>query len=136
MKNFGITILLLLSSCVNGFQGDGTYYGEGGAGEAGACMLPRNFNGIRNTVAINHAQFEDGLACGKCVVIRGEGIGLGTKPIYGPIYATIDNLCPECKDGDVDLGLAGDGRFRITWDFIPCVEIPFSEKAKLRGSLP
>ena len=132
MKN----ILILFSSflcLVSGFEGDGTYYGQGGAGQAGSCMLPRSFNGILNTVAINAEQYDNGAMCGKCVVVRGEGIGLGTKPIIGPIYATIDNLCPECKYGDIDLGLEGDGRFRINWDFISCNDIPYHARRQLRG---
>jgi hypothetical protein len=83
-------------------------------------MLQRGFNGVGVTVAINAAQWDGGAACGKCVRITGSGEGLGTTPIYGPLFATIDNLCPECKFGDIDLGLGGDGRWRIDWDFVPC----------------
>jgi hypothetical protein len=43
-------------------------------------------------------------------------------PIVGPIFATVDNECPECKYGDVDFGLGGDGRWRIQWDFVDCSE--------------
>lgn len=39
---------------------------------------------------------------------------------YLPWPSKVDNLCPECKFGDVDFGLGGDGRWRITWDFIDC----------------
>jgi hypothetical protein len=110
------------------YRGEGTFYGEGGAGETGSCMLNRNFNGIPITVAINNDQYEGGKSCGKCVVVRGQGIGSGMTPIIGPIYATIDNVCPECKFGDIDLGLDGDGRFQIIWEFIPCNSIPHNRK--------
>lgn len=40
--------------------------------------------------------------------------------MFGPIYATVDNLCPECAFGDIDLGLGGDGRWEMQWDFIDC----------------
>jgi hypothetical protein len=129
-----ITFLLasVIPFMVKAYTGDGTYYGAGGAGEKGSCMLPRYFNGVTMTVAMNKEQYDNGMACGKCVVIRGEGIGLGTKPIIGPIYATIDNECPECKFGDVDLGMDGDGRFLIEWDFIPCEEVPSHFRRRLR----
>lgn len=98
----------------------GTFYGAGGAGKAGACMLNPGFNGVGLTVAMNSAQFDGGMSCGKCIMATGTGSGLGTTPLMGPIYATIDNLCPECKYGDVDFGLGGDGRWQINWDFIDC----------------
>jgi hypothetical protein len=94
----------------------GTYYGAGGNGNRGACMI--SVGGP--TVAINQAQWAGGSNCGKCVRITGQGAGAGANPIYGPIYAIIDNECPECKFGDIDMGLNGDGRWRITWDFVPC----------------
>lgn len=104
------------------YVGDGTFYGAGGAGEHGACMLPSMFNGVSLTVALSPDQFMDGQMCGKCVRITGDGSGLGTQPIIGPYYATVDNLCPECRSGDVDMGMNGDGRWRISWDFVDCEE--------------
>ena len=126
-----ITYLLyfLLGSFVNSFEGDGTFYGAGGAGQAGACMLTPGFNGVTITAAMNREQYAGGAACGKCVSITGKGEGLGMTPIFGPILATIDNECPECKFGDVDLGLQGDGRWRISWDFVQC---PSSNTQHLR----
>jgi hypothetical protein len=113
-------LYLTIISFVNSYDGDGTFYGEGGAGKSGACMLNRGFNGISVTAAMNAQQYEGGKACGKCISITGKGEGSGQTPIFGPILATIDNECPECKFGDVDLGLGGDGRWRITWDFVDC----------------
>ncbi len=111
------------------FEGDGTFYGAGGAGKSGACMLNPGFNGVPITVAMNRAQYDGGSTCGKCVSITGKGEGIGMTPIIGPIIATIDNECPECKFGDVDIGMKGDGRWKITWDFIQC---PSSNTQKLR----
>ena len=102
------------------FNGDGTFYGAGGHGELGACMLSRGFNGVINTVAINKDQWNDGAVCGKCLMIQPSDKGIGTTPINSTIFATIDNLCPECHYGDVDIGMSGDGRWQITWDFIAC----------------
>lgn len=129
-----LTIFLICIGLIQiqSYDGDGTYYGNGGAGESGSCLLRRFFNGIGITVAINQEQYDNGSVCGKCIVIRGEGIGSGMRPIIGPIYATIDNVCPECKYGDIDLGLEGDGRFRIHWDFIKCSDIPSRYRKKLR----
>jgi hypothetical protein len=47
-------------------------------------------------------------AC-SCVRITGTGAGngaAGATPILGPLYAVVDNECPECHYGDIDLGLS------------------------------
>jgi len=103
-----------------GFKGDGTFYGAGGHGALGACMLDPGFNGIGVTVAINRDQWDGGLSCGKCVRIQPSSLGIGMTPLLDEIVATIDNLCPECIFGDIDIGMAGDGRWQIEWDFVPC----------------
>lgn len=128
MNKFIILITILLITNVFGlYSGDATFYGDGGAGAQGACMLPVNFNNIQNTVAINPYQYENGQACGKCVIIYPSSNGIGMTPIASPIFATIDNLCPECKNGDIDIGLGGDGRWIVNWEFTPC-------QRNLRGS--
>jgi len=114
-----IVVLMFTGGCY-AHDGDATFYGAGGHGELGACMLPVGFNGVGNTVAINAAQWEGGASCGKCVLIQPSSDGLGMTPIAEPIHATIDNLCPECQHGDIDLGLNGDGRWRIKWEFVSC----------------
>ena len=85
-------------------------------------MLAPGWNGVGLTVAINQAQWDEGRACGKCVRAVGTGEGIGTAAFGGPYNGTIDNLCPECKFGDVDFGMRGDGRWKITWEFVPCAE--------------
>lgn len=118
MIYFLLTFILL--QIAYSFDGSGTFYGDGGAGDKGACMLRKGFNGVATTAALNHAQFSGGNVCGKCIQITGKGEGSGVTPIIGPILATIDNECPECAFGDVDLGLGGDGRWKINWEFVEC----------------
>jgi len=101
-------------------QPQATFYGAGGNGGAGACMLQRGFNGVGLTVAINGPMWDNAQNCGKCIKLTGTGYGIGTTPVIGPIYATIDNVCPECSYGDIDLGLDGDGRWKMNWDFVDC----------------
>jgi len=102
------------------YEGDGTFYGAGGNGANGACMLQPGFNGIPQTVAINIEQYENGAVCGKCVRVEASSNGLGMTPILESFKATIDNVCPECHYGDIDIGSNGDGRWKIQWDFVPC----------------
>ena len=131
-------IIAVVAAQVQGqtYDGDGTFYGRGGNGARGACMLEPGFNGVGTTVAMNREQFENGAACGRCLRVMGRGDGQGMTPIIGPIYATVDNLCPECSPGDVDLGLGGDGRWRISWAFIDCQEaVRGGENRNLRGAL-
>ena len=106
-------------------MGEGTFYGHGGAGKNGACMLNTGFNGVSTTVALNPVHYAGGQACGKCIKAWGSGEGSGMTPLKGPIYATVDNVCPECKSGDVDFGMGGDGRWKIQWQFVGCEEARF-----------
>jgi hypothetical protein len=120
-KTVKICICMLFSILqIRAYEGDGTFYQIQPKGEMGACMLPRGFNEIGQTVAINHDQYNNGEACGKCVLIHPVGSGSGMTPITQPIFATIDNECPECKHGDIDIGANGDGRWQISWQFVPC----------------
>lgn len=120
MKMNAYLLYFMIGTFVKAYEGDGTFYGAGGHGAEGACMLQPGFNNVAITAAMNREQYAGGASCGKCVLITGKGEGSGMTPIIGPILATIDNECPECKFGDVDLGLSGDGRWRITWDFVEC----------------
>jgi len=107
--------------------GSGTYYGvQTGAG--GACSIyPRPaFMSSLSTVAMNSPQFGLGLAasmsCGMCVQVIGTGSGSGANPISTSksFVAVVDDLCPECKSGDLDLAKAGDGRWGISWVAVDC----------------
>lgn len=112
--------------------GDGTFYGMGDGGDdtRGACSFSENFanthalpwtKGVAVTLAMNDAQFESGAACGLCVRFRGTGAGLGTTPL--PTTWTrgfVNNRCPECAPGDLDINTGGDGRWKIEWVATPC----------------
>ncbi len=71
-----------------------------------------NYNGLK--VALNSPQFgPHGVtaACGRKLMVRGTGSGSGANPIpTGWQEAMVTNLCPECKYGDLDFGIGGDGR--------------------------
>lgn len=95
--------------------GDLTYYG--GAGAAGACTqthVPPGFT----TVALNAPQFENGAMCGTCIHACYDDLGLGQGERC--FDAIIDNICPECEEGDIDLGEEGDGRWAVEWRTIIC----------------
>lgn len=103
------------------FTGEGTYYGAG-QDSRGACG-GRGFStgpGGVMTVALNAPQFGSGNGpCGMCVEGSGTGVGAGGNPI-GRFFATVNNLCPECKHGDLDFALNGDGRWKIQWKVVDC----------------
>lgn len=72
-------------------------------------------------VSMNAAQFGNGAACGQCVKIQGTGNGAGSTPVStAPYVAVINNICPQCAPGDIDLQEAGSGKFGITWTFVAC----------------
>jgi expansin (peptidoglycan-binding protein) len=95
-----------------GNQGDLTYYG--GAGKGGACTSTYVPTGFK-TVALNAPQYGDGEHCGSCVSACFTANGKKTC-----FEAIIDNKCPECKSGDLDMGENGDGRWPLSWSFMPC----------------
>jgi len=71
--------------------GVATYYTA--AGPAGACM-PLTFPADGFTAAAGPALFDDGRACGSWVEVTGA---------RGTVLVKIDNLCPECEPGHLDL---------------------------------
>jgi hypothetical protein len=64
---------------------------------------------------MNNEQYGNGAACGVCV--EGCFSRNGAQECF---KAIVDNLCPECKRGDLDLGWGGDGRWPLTWNYIAC----------------
>ena len=83
-------------------------------------------NGLSNgpggivTVALNSPQYGDGKSvCGKCIEGTGTGVGAGGTPV-GRFFAAINNLCPECRHGDIDFALNGDGRWKVNWKVVDC----------------
>lgn len=102
------------------FAGDATYYGAGNdrRSACGGNGKPTGPGGI-TTVAINSRQWEGGNNCGICIEGRGTGVGAGGNPV-GKFFAAVNNLCPECKYGDIDFALNGDGRWKVEWKRVDC----------------
>lgn len=77
-------------------------------------------------IALNDAQFDDSKACGTCLWFRGTGDGVGVEsrrvsPEWQ--YGMVDNRCPECPKGAIDLArnyVVGDGIWDVEWFAVPC----------------
>jgi expansin len=131
------SLLASASAQFNGsFSGDGTYYGESSGGN---CALraprPAQYDG-RIPVALNGPQYGQSGLCGACISGSGSGVGSGSTPISGSFEAFVDDLCPECKSGDLDFGMSGDGRWAISWKFVPCPSADTNLSFKFEGSNP
>lgn len=104
------------------FNGEGTFYGFSTGGNCGMGSkwdLPKMYHSML-PVAINHEQYANSASCGACLKVTGHGNGIGTTPITGTFYAYVHDHCYECKKGDLDLSSSGDGRWNISFKFIPC----------------
>jgi expansin (peptidoglycan-binding protein) len=96
--------------------GQGTFYGYGGGGN---CSFPKP-TGIL-TAAMNTADYDTAQACGACI----EVTNLNTQQ---SVVVRVDDRCPECAPGDVDLsqeafaGISplGAGRIPISWKYVSC----------------
>ena len=104
--------LATLTTSVSAFAGELTYYGAGqdSRGACGGNGLPTGPGGIA-TVAMNGVQYypDNGKSvCGKCIKITSKGSGAGANPPPSVLYAAVNNLCPECKYGDIDLAWNGE----------------------------
>jgi expansin (peptidoglycan-binding protein) len=100
------------------YTGEGTFYGESSGGN---CVLRDPVPGVyagMTPVAMNAPQYAG--ACGACLVVRGSGEGSGGTPITGEFTAFVADKCPECKFGDIDLAKSGDGRWKVSWQVVPC----------------
>ncbi|KAK7116585.1 expansin-YoaJ-like [Littorina saxatilis] len=120
------------------FNGDATYYGDSGGG--GTCSY-----GVQNPpvaslakipVALNKPQFLNSLMCGSCWQVTGSGHGLGNNPVTGTFMVFVDDLCPGCQAGDVDLGVSGDGRWDISIKAVQCPVGNGKLDYKFQGSNP
>jgi expansin (peptidoglycan-binding protein) len=72
-------------------KGTATYYTADGVG--GACM-PVDRSATGYTVAVGPAEYAEGRACGSYVEVTGA---------RGSVVAKVDDLCPECGRGHLDL---------------------------------
>lgn len=70
--------------------GEATFYGDGGGGNCGFGDQQPLYHG-----AMNHLDYDSAAACGSWVHITGP---------KGEVTAFIDDRCPECLKGDIDLG--------------------------------
>jgi len=55
-----------------------------------------------------------------CISLTGTGTGSGATPVTGTRLVYVNNECPSCNAGGLDLGLSGDGVWTITWQAVPC----------------
>jgi expansin (peptidoglycan-binding protein) len=93
-------------------KGEATFYGENGLGHCGFTTVQPQYHG-----AMNHIDYDSSAACGTWVQISGP---------RGDVITFIDDECPECKEGDIDLGprtfeVIADrslGRVPITWHYV------------------
>lgn len=83
-------------------------------------LLPPPLSPLPIPVALNEPQYGNSEMCGACIEGEGSGVGSGGDPITGKFTAYVSDKCPECKWGDLDFSKSGDGRWEISWKFIPC----------------
>mmetsp|Transcript_7342 Transcript_7342/g.21689 ORF Transcript_7342/g.21689 Transcript_7342/m.21689 type:complete len:230 (-) Transcript_7342:177-866(-) len=123
------------------FQGEGTYYGDNGWAGWCAGNLPNEgrawppYGGQQGMrVALNNPQFNNGANCGRTLMFRGTTTGCttcGMNPISTAWQkGQVTNLCPECKYGDLDMGIAGDGRWKIEWYWLDSPPAGLTTEAK------
>ncbi len=95
-------------------HGEGTFYGYGGGGN---CSFPMPDSLL--TAAMNATDYDGSAACGGVIVVTNEDTGLS-------VTVRIDDQCPECAKGDVDLDQAAfaqiadisAGRIPIKWHYV------------------
>jgi len=122
-------ILLILSLTVNIFavpddgtvthNGDGTYYDDGLLPN---CSFPLDERPLYNG-AMNATEYDSSRVCGAYVKVKGPN---------GEIIVLIDNKCPECAVGDIDLSSDAfnqiadsvDGRVNISWNYVEGPDSP------------
>ncbi|XP_045215076.2 uncharacterized protein LOC123565273 [Mercenaria mercenaria] len=115
--------------------GDGTYYGnkQGGSCTLNVPHLPPVASRVDRLVALNAPQMFGSSACGMCLRVNGSGQGLGHSPITGSYIVYVKDICPECKPGDVDFAVEGDGRWKVSMKAVQCPVAGLIEY-KLQGS--
>ncbi len=95
-------------------RGEGTFYDGDGTGNCSFDKSPDRMSG-----AMNETDYARAAICGACVRIKGPN---------GEITVRIDNRCPECKPGDIDLlpeafskiANRSAGRVSISWHLVDC----------------
>ncbi len=95
------------------FSGEATYYNANGTG---ACGQPTQNSALVG--ALNGAQYSKA-NCGRCASIKGP---------LGTVVVKLQDKCPGCDFGDIDLSSTAfqkiaklsDGRVKISWSFTTC----------------
>ncbi|XP_067664679.1 expansin-YoaJ-like [Haliotis asinina] len=129
----------VLGLYVQRFRGEGTYVGRG---QSGSCQMGPEFPPvathprIKSLVAINAEQYSGSLACGMCFRVLGTGVGTGSDPIKGDFYVFVNDICPECKEGDIDLAEEGDGSWEVEIQAVQCPVGNTKIEYKFQGSNP
>ncbi|SHO59042.1 expansin EXLX1 family cellulose-binding protein [Vibrio quintilis] len=94
--------------------GEGTFYGYGGGGN---CSFPKDDSIL--TVAMNAVDYDGSAACGAVIEVTSENTGAS-------VIVRVDDQCPECKKGDLDLDQKAfakidsipEGRIPVKWHYI------------------
>lgn len=103
------------ASCNPTYQGKATYYGYGGGGN---CSYPMPNSPVL-IGAMNQQQYQNSQICGACVAVTGA---------KGTVQVRIEDRCPECPYGNIDLSQPAfaaiddpiKGIVPITWKIVPC----------------
>lgn len=103
------------AQCNDLFHGEATFYGYSGGGNCSYAdpELPAM------TGAINQQQYDSSEFCGVCAEVTGP---------EGSLIIRIEDRCPECAFGDIDMSEDAfplvakreDGRVPISWKIVPC----------------
>lgn len=124
----GLGLMLLgMAGGAQAAQGDATWYTYTGGGN---CSFPLP-EGIY-TVAMNAEDYQGSKACGGMIKVTNPANGL-------TVLARVDNQCPECLKGDVDLSAEAFaqiadptlGRIPVSWKYlandVPTIKLYFKE---------
>lgn len=119
--------IIVASSTHAAHTGEGTFYSYSGGGN---CMLPVPADIY--TAAMNAKDYTNSKACGGVIVVTNQDNGMS-------VTVRIDDQCPECAPGDVDLTQQAfeqiaapvTGRIPVSWKYIaydmPTIKLYFKE---------
>lgn len=115
LGSFFAALAMAQAGYQNTHTGRGTYYGYGGGGN---CSFPMPSSTVL-TAAMNAADYNGSQACGAYI----EVTNLNTQQT---VVVRIDDQCPGCSVGDVDLSQdafakispLGAGQIPITWKYV------------------
>ncbi len=102
-------------------EGEATYYEDG---RLGNCSFPPEIRPALHA-AMNKADYAGSRSCGTYVNVRRKD-----DPQQRHVTVFIDNQCPECAAGDIDLSPAAferiaeriEGRVPVEWSYVPAPE--------------